>query len=387
MQSYYTVVTALCLMSLGALAVLVWENNRMATRDKRLFYLTYALIAFSTLVEWWGGMLDGATGLPEWALPAVKCVDYIVKPMAGGALVAQMHPHDRWLTTLIGVLVLNTVVQVASVFNGWMVVVDGQGHYAHGILYPAYLTACLAVVILVTVESVIYGRGFSRQNRVSLCVVMLFVVAGIAMQVLLPLKPKAVCVAMAMGSSLMFIRYAEFSSLEMDERLVAQRAQIDTDALTGVLSRQAYTRELASYDEAGSLPEDLVAFAVDINGLKQVNDTLGHEAGDELIVGAARCLKASFGGASRCYRTGGDEFVVLAHMSGEEAEEMLRRLERETRAWRGRLVSGVTLSVGHALASECEDGIAERLVREADLAMYAAKAAYYRDIGRDRRQR
>jgi GGDEF domain-containing protein len=74
-------------------------------------------------------------------------------------------------------------------------------------------------------------------------------------------------------------------------------------------------------------------------------------------------------------------------MSGEEAEEMLRRLERETRAWRGRLVSGVTLSVGHALASECEDGIAERLVREADLAMYAAKAAYYRDIGRDRRQR
>jgi diguanylate cyclase (GGDEF)-like protein len=374
-------------MSLGALAVLVWENNRMATRDKRLLYLTYALIAFSTLVEWWGGMLDGATGLPEWALPAVKCVDYIVKPMAGGALVAQMHPHDRWLTTLIGVLVLNTVVQVASVFNGWMVVVDGQGHYAHGILYPAYLTACLAVVILVTVESVIYGRGFSRQNRVSLCVVMLFVVAGIAMQVLLPLKPKAVCVAMAMGSSLMFIRYAEFSSLEMDERLVAQRAQIDTDALTGVLSRQAYSRELASYDEAGSLPEDLVAFAVDINGLKQVNDTLGHEAGDELIVGAARCLKASFGGASRCYRTGGDEFVVLAHMSGEEAEEMLRRLERETRAWRGRLVSGVTLSVGHALASECEDGIAERLVREADLAMYAAKAAYYRDIGRDRRQR
>ena len=387
MQSYYTVVTALCLMSLGALAVLVWENNRMATRDKRLLYLTYALIAFSTLVEWWGGMLDGATGLPEWALPAVKCVDYIVKPMAGGALVAQMHPHDRWLTTLIGVLVLNTVVQVASVFNGWMVVVDGQGHYAHGILYPAYLTACLAVVILVTVESVIYGRGFSRQNRVSLCVVMLFVVAGIAMQVLLPLKPKAVCVAMAMGSSLMFIRYAEFSSLEMDERLVAQRAQIDTDALTGVLSRQAYSRELASYDEAGSLPEDLVAFAVDINGLKQVNDTLGHEAGDELIVGAARCLEASFGGASRCYRTGGDEFVVLAHMSGEEAEEMLRRLERETRAWRGRLVSGVTLSVGHALASECEDGIAERLVREADLAMYAAKAAYYRDIGRDRRQR
>lgn len=374
-------------MSLGALAVLVWENNRMATRDKRLFYLTYALIAFSTLVEWWGGMLDGATSLPEWALPAVKCVDYIVKPMAGGALVTQMHPHDRWLTTLIGVLVLNTVVQVASVFNGWMVVVDGQGHYAHGILYPAYLTACLAVVILVTVESVIYGRGFSRQNRVSLCVVMLFVVAGIAMQVLLPLKPKAVCVAMAMGSSLMFIRYAEFSSLEMDERLVAQRVQIDTDALTGVLSRQAYSRELASYDEAGSLPEDLVAFAVDINGLKQVNDTLGHEAGDELIVGAARCLKASFGGVSRCYRTGGDEFVVLAHMSGEEAEEMLRRLERETRAWRGRLVSGVTLSVGHALASECEDGIAERLVREADLAMYAAKAAYYRDIGRDRRQR
>ena len=387
MLTHYTTVMLLCLMSLGALTVMVWENNRMPNSDKRLLYVTYALIAVATVVEWLGGWCDGRTDLPSWVLPTVKCVEYIVKPLAGGTLVAQMHQHDRWRNALVSMLAFNTVLQIVAAFNGWMVVVNEQGHYSHGVLYPAYLTACIAVVVLVTVEWFLYGKTFSRQNRLSLGAVMLFVMAGIAMQALLPMRPKAVCMAMAMGASLMFIRYTEFSSLEMEERLTSQREQIDTDALTGTLSRRAYTQALADLNAAGILPYDLVAFSVDINGLKQMNDTLGHEAGDELIVGAARCLNASFGTTGRCYRTGGDEFVVLAKLPRVEVEKMLERLKREAEEWRGKLVPGITLSVGHALAADCDGASAEELVHEADLVMYDAKAAYYRNVGHDRRRR
>ena len=387
MLTYYTAITLLCLMSLGTLAVMVWENNRMSSSDKRLLHVTYALIALTTVTEWLGGWCDGRTDLPSWVLPAVKCVDFIVKPMAGGTLVAQMHLHNRWRKALISMLAFNALLQIVAAFNGWMVVVNNQGHYGHGVLYPAYLTACVAVVVLVTVESFLYSKAFSRQNRLSLGAVMLFIMAGIAMQALLPMRPKAVCVAMAMGASLMFIRYAEFSSLEMDERLNTQREQIDTDALTGMFSRRAYTQALAELNAAGSLPSDLVAFSVDINGLKQLNDTLGHEAGDELIVGAANCLKAAFGTTGRCYRTGGDEFVVLACLLRGKPEEMLERLKRETAQWHGKLVSGITLSVGYAVAADCEGASAEALIHEADLVMYGAKAAYYQGVGRDRRRR
>lgn len=387
MQTYYTIIMVLCLMSLGALTVLVWENNRMPHRDKQLLYLTYALIALTTLVEWIGGWCDGNPDLPLWVLPVVKCVDYIVKPMAGGAMVAQMHLRNRWVTAIMAILIVNTIVQAVASLNGWMVVVDSQGHYSPGVLYPAYLIACIAVVVLVTVESVLYGRSFSRQNRLSLAVVMVFIVVGIAMQALLPMRPKAVCVAMAMGASLLYIRTAEFSSLEMDDRLIAQREQMDTDVLSGALSRRAYMRDLEELNATEALPVDLVVFVADINGLKQVNDALGHEAGDELIIGAANCLEAAFGASGRCYRTGGDEFVVLAHMSREEADAVMERLTQETAAWHGELVPELTLSCGHALAADCEGMTAKLLVGEADLGMYDAKAEYYSHAGRDRRRR
>lgn len=387
MQAYYTVIMLLCLMALGVLCVLVWENNRMSATDKELLYLAYFLIALSTFVEWWGGRLDGRTDVPIWAMSVVKCVDFILKPMAGGALVAQMRVRNRWLTALEWILIFNTVLQIVAAINGWMVVVDRAGHFGNGVLYPAYITACLAVVTLVSMESILYGRSFRKQNRLSLYAVMLFVGAGIAMQVLLPMRPKAVCVAMTMGAALMFIHYAEFSSLEMDDRLAAQKVQIDTDALTGLRSRYAYLQAIEGYGAGESLPDDLVAFVVDINSLKQVNDELGHEAGDELIIGAARCLETVFEDAECCYRTGGDEFVVLVNMSGDDAVAALERLDNEVRSWHGERVASLAVSAGHALVADCEESTIEALVRKADVAMYSAKAAYYRGIGRSRDRR
>lgn len=387
MQTYYSAVALLCLMCMGVLGVLVWENNRMPEHDKRLLYLTYALIAVSTLVEWIGRSLEGCAGLAPWVLPSVRCVDYIVKPMAGGALVAQMGPRNKWRTALMAILVVNAVVQVVAAFNGWIVVVDASGHCADGVLFPAYLTACIAVVVLVTVESALYGRGFSRQNEISLVAVTLFILAGIAMQAFLPARPRAVCVAMAMGATLMYIRFMEFTSLELDTRLAEERERADTDQLTGVMSRHAYARTLEDLDANLPLPATLVAYVADVNGLKRVNDSLGHEAGDELLMGAAHCLESTFGMGGRVYRTGGDEFCVLANMSPDEVERALSRLKETCDKWCGRLVSGLTLSVGHALSSDYEGISAEALVREADLVMYDAKAAYYRDVGRDRRRR
>ncbi|MBR5705734.1 MAG: diguanylate cyclase, partial [Deltaproteobacteria bacterium] len=69
---------------------------------------------------------------------------------------------------------------------------------------------------------------------------------------------------------------------------------------------------MKALDSEGAPPEDLAVFSIDVNGLKTVNDSLGHDAGDELIRGAADCISAAFGQTGKCYRTGGDEFVVLA---------------------------------------------------------------------------
>ena len=385
MGNYYTALIVLSWMSLGVLCILVWENSWIPREDKRRFYLTYGIIALSALMEWAGIQMNGRPGIPGWALALVKCADYSLTPMAGGAIVAQIKLRDRWGRALMFVLVFNVVFQVLSFFNNWMVVIDAENHYSHGPLYIVYVMVYLLVIGLTTVEFLIYGLSYRRQNRASLYSSMLLVIIGIGIQEVLGGEYRTAYIALTMGVALMFIHYSEFYQMSMGEHILLQRHQLMKDPLTGVFSRHAYMRTLEKYRTGEKIPDDLVAFTMDINGLKTINDTIGHEAGDEMIVGAAHCLEKVFGTDSACFRTGGDEFVILAQMERPQVEAALLLLERESRSWTGNAVSNLSFSTGYALASEHRNLTVEKLVREADQAMYAAKAEYYRKNGHDRR--
>lgn len=386
MSNYYSSVILLVWIALGALSILIAENDRITRKGKRSFYLTYSLVALSALAEWTGIQLSGNTAFPGWLLAAVKCADYILTPMAGGALIEQMNLRNRWRSVILGILLLNTVFQIVSCFTGWMVIIDEQNRYSHGPLYAVYMVFYLAVIVLIVVEFMIYGNSFRRKNRGSLYAIMTLVLTGTLLQELVGGDCRTAYLAITMGASLMFIHYTEFTQLSSDDYIVSQRIQIMTDALTGVQSRHAYTKAMKDYSDAGVLPQDLCAFTIDINGLKTVNDTNSHEAGDELICGAARCIEKAFGISDRCFRTGGDEFVVLANMPKEKAAAAVARLHKETAGWTGEQVKELTLSVGYACAADHPGFTAEKLVREADLAMYVAKSDYYRRTGHDRRK-
>ena len=104
MYNYYTAVCIMIWLMLLVLCILVRENGRIEAKKKRLFYLTYLLIALAALAEWVGLQLNGREDLPKAALQAVKCADYILTPTATGALVMQMHRNSRKSWLLTGVL-------------------------------------------------------------------------------------------------------------------------------------------------------------------------------------------------------------------------------------------------------------------------------------------
>ena len=170
---------------------------------------------------------------------------------------------------------------------------------------------------------------------------------------------------------------------KLDEKLNEQSIRISIDALTGVFSRMAYDEAIASCAE--HIPEDFAVFLIDINGLKRVNDTFGHKAGDELICGAAHCITEAVGDKGRTFRIGGDEFVVFATMQKAQAEETLVKLDRVVAAWSGTKVKELSVSAGCALASEFAGCSVEQLTKEADKAMYEQKKEYYRNKGVCRR--
>ena len=130
----------------------------------------------------------------------------------------------------------------------------------------------------------------------------------------------------------------------------------------------------------------LVYSTIDLNGLKEINDSFGHVTGDKMIVGAAECIAQAFGARGKMYRIGGDEFVVLPHADADGQAALFEDYEARMRAWSEE--SGVPLSASYGCAAHAEfpDKRITELARTADDRMYAAKAAYYRTSGRERRR-
>ena len=381
---YYTTTSVLLWLTLAVLCILAHEDDRIRKADKRLYYLTYATIGLALLAEWAGLGLGSSKDSPAWAVQTAKCFDYILTPLAGGALVAQMHIRNRWTRTLILILIGNTIFQIVALFTGWMVAVDGKGQYTHGPLYGIYIAVYVAIIAIVFVQFLLFGRSFRKQNRLSLYATACLIAAGVLMQELFGSQTRTAYIALTIGAALLYIHFTEFSQQRTDATVARLKNQVTTDALTGLLSRHAYAHKLESLSDA-TPPQGFVVFSIDVNGLKDVNDTLGHDAGDELLCGAAQCIKRAMGKDAKCYRTGGDEFVVFATMDWMQAEEALGRLQDETDRWRGSTVHSLSVSAGYALASDYKDLTCAELLQKSDYAMYSAKTAYYRQTGKRRR--
>ncbi len=157
-----------------------------------------------------------------------------------------------------------------------------------------------------------------------------------------------------------------------------------TDRLTGCLNRRAYEDALAGLEEK-KFDKKFVYVSIDVNGLKTVNDNLGHMAGDELICGAAECMQKALGTYGEVYRIGGDEFVGLLSVDMAIIPEIMETLRVTIDEWEGEIVDGLSVSVGFVSWREFPDSSVQFLVKTADDRMYASKSEYYRKKGIDRR--
>lgn len=156
-----------------------------------------------------------------------------------------------------------------------------------------------------------------------------------------------------------------------------------TDELTRLYNRRSYEEDISEY-KVDRMPDDLMVIMADVNGLKQTNDTLGHEAGDELIRGVASVLTAVFGSVGKVYRTGGDEFAAIIR-TDETFESLRAKLKNLENEWHGEIVEHMYLSVGCALHRDNPEASIAELEKVADVMMYQEKDAYYREKGTDRR--
>jgi diguanylate cyclase (GGDEF)-like protein len=183
----------------------------------------------------------------------------------------------------------------------------------------------------------------------------------------------AILVALGLAASAVFLlrlgSYRRRLVRARRAKLVELERAALTDSLTGLGNHRSFyediNKEIARRVRDGSC---FGLVMIDLDGLKQINDSLGHQAGDEHIRAVAACLRATLRAGDGAYRTGGDEFMVL--LPGERAFGGLTFAQR---------LHGAIVRSGRALGVSCgiveSAGLegAQALVRRADLALYEAK--------------
>ena len=386
-MDYYTPITILIWLSLLVMCILVHENNRFTKEKKYILYITYTLLACASLFEWLGVQLNGNMNFSPWLLRVVKLFDYILTPIAGGVVVLQFQTKGIFKKLIYIFIGFNILYQFISFFTGWMIKIDDLNVYSHGDGYNVYVVTYLLITLFVIVEFFIYGKKFRKQNRISLLAILLFVLTGIIMQEILGRSVRTAYISLVLCLALLYIHNQEFSELASDDKMHEQLIKISVDPLTGISSRYAYNQEVMNLQSQKDLPSDLVAVSIDINGLKRVNDNLGHLAGDELICGASHCISNTFKKYGRCYRTGGDEFIVFINSnSDEEIEALMADLRDNANNWRGSLAPNLSLSLGYAKACDHENISVENLISIADQKMYEDKNRYYEENNLEKRK-
>src|ERR671915_635788 len=158
---------------------------------------------------------------------------------------------------------------------------------------------------------------------------------------------------------------------------IAKEHQAVHDALTGLPNRSLFRHQIEQVVNAGRRADRTAAvMLIDLDHFKEINDTLGHHAGDRLLQEVSQRLRASLDEQDMVARLGGDEFgVLLADRRGHDkagavAQHLLSQL-REPFSIEG-LTLEVDASIGIACAPEHGSAV-EQLIQRADIAMYAAK--------------
>lgn len=160
-----------------------------------------------------------------------------------------------------------------------------------------------------------------------------------------------------------------YRRVEEDTRIAMYQHMAYTDVMTGFENRTAFEIELKTKNFTG----ELAYLVFDSNNLKKINDTYGHQEGDKVIIGTAECLEEVFGSTGRCFRIGGDEFVVIVRDFPEkEITKKLEALKKVIAEKNEKRRIPIELACGYAF-EEGTAAVPEKLFKEADARMYENK--------------
>ena len=286
----------------------------------------------------------------RWTI-ITSIIGYMMRPFIMAEIAAGI-THDKVSKYKIWSLALvNALIVMSALFTDVVFTYDTDRTFHRGFLgFWPHITCCLYLAYYIYLQIRAYVQNeWKSDNFVVIVFTIVSLIAasfetlGVADDVL----DNTILVAATFTHIYNYIQYT------------------NRDPLTFLLNRQAYYEYISS-----NAARVTGLISVDMNGLKGINDTLGHAAGDEALSEIGNVLKKTQARGTQIYRMGGDEFTILCTMSDEnDMVEIVDDIKKELKKTK------YTCSIGYAVQSGNKS--LDELNHEADQKMYGDKQKYY----------
>ena len=353
---YFFILTIINLFVVGFMCILVSYSETLYPKQKKTYQATFFLIGLISALELVTVLVDDTAVKFRLVNLLANYLGFGLTPAVPVLIVCSMNRSEEMpadLKAAAAIELLYLLILTGSMFTGGLVFsVDEMNHYSRQWGFPVYMTMYYGGTLHLVYHTLKMARTFQNRGRIMILCLAGFLVAGTMVQILLPaIHITWLCVTVI---SVLYYLYCN----EMWSQL---------DGLTGLLSQKSYLNRTLNLK-----PDDRMLIVLDLDDFKYVNDTYGHQAGDQCLQVIAECLKKAYARYGNCYRIGGDEFCVLLKDPEKEKycrEKFFWAVEKRKKALR--MLPGA--SYGSAMILE-QESISDTKAR-ADQNMYENKRA------------
>ncbi len=299
LKSNYLIVAAISILTLVVSLMHYSENDLFSRRIRKQFALTAIVTIITIVIDALFFVLAGESYISPYVLYIIKASEFILNPFAiylTLSILGYSHYHHRndELEKIKKILFLlsafNAVIQAFSVYFHFMFTIDDNNMYQRTFftyLYAYFLVLC---VVLLVIGTVLFSH--KKQNSCKLTVL------GFTLMFCFGFSSRFInqnsnfdWLCMSIALLVLTIYYYNLS-----QRL---------DALTQLLNRQVYTQLIESINYT------TIVIMIDANNFKKINDTYGHESGDNTLRILAKLIYKTYSSYAYCFRLGGDEFCII----------------------------------------------------------------------------
>ena len=269
----------------------------------------------------------------------------------------------RLMKPLFIVIAINAIMTVLSLFFGWFYYIDEENIYHRGPFFLFSVTFAIGLILIAFILIVLNRKSIEKKHYFSLvffavppfvCIIFQIIIYGMSF------------VLNGLTISLLIVFFT------------IQNRRMETDYLTGVYNRKRLETYMRNKIDTSSKNNTFSAILIDLNNFKSINDTFGHDIGDQALETSVTLLKSCLHSNDFIARYGGDEFCIILDVSNiNDLERTVGRIDSCLKKYNENPTKTYSLgfSMGYAVYDFHSHMKAEEFQKQIDMLMYENKRA------------